>query len=199
MKRLFSIFSLLLVMTSTMLMAQKVKDYFGVTDLKFNGTKYHLGFSHNNSYLYLQEYFPKGQTYEKYEDMFTVCVNVAPKQTPEMAVKAKEAELANRKKINKDVWNWALFQSPDGSEYIIDFICCEGNADSLKMIEFDVHKYRMIKVDGFPALQLIFYTHRVYGDDIMPFMKEKLADFRQKALNAIIKFEVDCKMNNGKK
>ena len=197
MKRLFSIFSLLLVMTSTMLMAQEVKDYFGVTDLKFNGTKYHLGFSHNNSNIYLQEYFPKGQTYEKYEDMFTVYVNAAPKQNPEMAVKAKEAELMGRK--NKDVWNWAIANSPDKSEWIIDFMCYESKNDTLEMIEFDIHKYRMIKVDGFPALQLIFYTHRVYGDDIMPFMKEKLADFRNKAINAMIKLEVDCKMNNGKK
>lgn len=191
------ILSLLLVLASTTLMAQKVQDYLGVSELKFNGIQYHLGFSQNSSTVYLQEYFPKGQTYEKFEDMFTVYVNVAPNATPEMAVKAKEAELKGRK--NKDVWNWAIANSPDKSEWMIDFMCYLSKNDSLEMIEFDVHKYRMIRVDGFPALQLIFYTHRVYGDDIMPFMHDKLADFRQKALNAIIPFEVDCKVKSGKK
>jgi hypothetical protein len=142
----------------------------------------------------LQEYFPKGQTYEKYDDMFTVSVitNVPSIVNPEMAVKAKEEELKGRK--NKDVWNWAICNSPDKSEWMIDFMCYLSKNDSLEMIEFDVHKYRMIKVDGFPALQLIFYTHRVYGDDIMPFMHDKLADFRKKAINAMIQFEVDCKV-----
>ena len=188
------ILSLLLVLASTTLMAQKVQDYLGVSDLKFNGIQYHLGFSQNSSTVYLQEYFPKGQTYEKYDDMFTVSVitNFPPIVNPEMAVKAKEEELQGRK--NKDVWNWAISNSPDKSEWMIDFMCYLSKNDSLEMIEFDVHKYRMIKVDGFPALQLIFYTHRVYGDDIMPFMHDKLADFRQKALNAIIPFEVDCEV-----
>ena len=188
------ILSLLLVLASTMLMAQKVKDYLGVSELKFNGIEYHLGFSQNSSTVYLQEYFPKGQTYEKYDDMFTVSVitNVPPIVNPEMAVKAKEEELQGRK--NKDVWNWAISNSPDKSEWMIYFMCYLRKNDSLEMIEFDVHKYRMIKVEGSPTLQLIFYTHRVYGDDILPFMHDKLADFRQKALNAIIPFEVDCKV-----
>ena len=193
------ILSLLLVLASTILMARGAQDKLGVSNLEFNGIKYHSGFSQSNSNIYLQEYFPKGQTYEKYEDMFTVSliVNVPSVVTPEMAVKAKEEELQGCK--NKDVWNWAISKSPDGSEWMINFMCYLSKNDTLEMIELDVHKYRMIKVEGSPTLQLIFYTHRVYGDDILPFMQDKLADFRQKALNAIIPFEVDCKVKSGKK
>ena len=192
------ILSLLLVLASTMLMARGAQDKLGVSNLEFNGIQYHLGFSQNSSTVYLQEYFPKGQTYEKYDDMFTVSVitNVPPIVNPEMAVKVKEEELQGRK--NKDVWNWAISNSPDKSEWMIDFMCYLSKNDSLEMIEFDVQKYRMIKVNGSPALQLVYYTHRVYGNDIMPFMHDKLADFRHKALNAIIPFEVNCKVKSGK-
>ena len=184
--------SMLVLATST-LSAQKAEDYLGVNRLKFNGEKYQLGWSARNSRMYMQEFFPENQNPETYTDMFTISVDVAPQLTPQLAVQAKEAELSQRKEKKKDVWNWATCSSPDGTEWIIDFICCSGSQDSLEIVEFDVHRYRMIEVDGHPALQLLFYSHRAYGDDIMPFMKEELADLRKKSLNALIEFKVDCK------
>lgn len=198
MKRVLTLFFVLFSMASASLMAQDVEDLFGISNLKFNGTKYQLGWSAHNSTNIIQEYFPKGQVPESYTDMFTVYVNTAPKQTPKMAVEAKVAELSQRKEKSKDVWNWATCSSPDGSECIIDFICCSGSADALEIVEFDVHKYRMIEYDGYPALQLVFYSHRVYGDDIMPFMKDKLADLRLESINALIKFNADCKATKTK-
>lgn len=194
MKKLITIFFMLIFATSVALNAQNVEDMFGLSKLKFNGIKYELGWSNHSSIQYIQEYFPKGQTPETYMDMFTVYVNTAPKQTPQMAVEAKVAELSKRKELKKDVWNWATWSSPDGTEHIIDFICCSGSADSLEIVEFDVHKYKMIVVDGHPALQLLFYSHRTYGDNIMPFMKEKLATLRVESIKELINFNVDCKV-----
>ncbi len=193
MKKLFSILSLLSIMTWGTLKAQNVEDVLDVKSLNFQGVDYQLGWSAHNSGQCIQEYFPKGQVPESYTDMFTISVftNIAPGVTPEMAVIAKEAELEARKEKTKDVWNWAVMTNDETNEACIDFICCSGKDDKLDIVEFDVHRYRMIQVDGKPALQLLFYSHRAYGDDITGMMNN-LKDIRGKALLDIVDFNIDC-------
>ena len=193
MKRLFSILSLLSIMTWGTLKAQNVEDVLDVKTLNFQGVDYQLGWSAHNSSQCIQEYFPKGQVPESYTDMFTISVftNIVDGVTPTMAVAAKEAELEARKEKTKDVWNWSVMTNDETNEACIDFICCSGKNDELDVVEFDVHRYRMIQVDGKPALQLLFYSHRAYGDDITGMMNN-LKDIRGKALLDIVDFKIDC-------
>lgn len=193
MKRLFSILSLLSIMTWGTLKAQNVEDVLDVKTLNFQGVDYQLGWSAHNSSQCIQEYFPKGQVPESYTDMFTISVftNIVDGVTPTMAVAAKEAELAKRKEESKDVWNWSVMTNDETNEACIDFICCSGKNDELDVVEFDVQRYRMIQVDGKPALQLLFYSHRAYGDDITGMMNN-LKDIRGKALLDIVDFNIDC-------
>ena len=196
MKRLFSILSLLSIMAWGTLKAQNVEDVLDVKTLNFQGVDYQLGWSVHNSGesgLYIQEYFPKGQVPESYTDMFTISVitNIVSGITPQKAVAAKEAELAKRKEESKDVWNWAVMTNDETNEACIDFVCCSGKDGKLDIVEFDVHRYRMILVDGKPALQLLFYSHRAYGDDITEMMNN-LKDIRGKALLDIVDFNIDC-------
>lgn len=180
-------------MTFGTLKAQNVEDVLDVKTLNFQGVDYQLGWSAHNSGQCIQEYFPKGQVPESYTDMFTISVftNIAPGVTPEMAVAAKEAELEARKEKTKDVWNWAVMTNDETNEACIDFICCSGKDDKLDIVEFDVHRYRMIQVDGKPALQLLFYSHRAYDEDITGMMNN-LKDIRGKALLDIVDFNIDC-------
>ena len=189
-----NIMLLLLLFVTSLVMAQNVEDVLGVSKLKFNGTKYLLGYSVHNSTHYLQEYFPKGETPDRYTDMFTISVHISPELTPQKAIEAKAIELELRKSEKKDVWNWEIYNNSDESEYMIDFICCSGSAEKLDFIEFDVHRYRTIEVNGQNALQLMFYTHRVYGDDIIPFLEEKFSTLRMETINALTKFDIDCKV-----
>lgn len=193
MKRLFSILSLLSIMTWGTLKAQNVEDVLDVKTLNFQGVDYQLGWSAHNSSQCIQEYFPKGQVPESYTDMFTISVftNIVDGVTPTMAVAAKEAELEARKEKTKDVWNWSVMTNDETNEACIDFICCSGKNDELDVVEFDVHRYRMIQVDGKPALQLLFYSHRAYGDNITEMMNN-LKDIRGKALLDIVDFNIDC-------
>lgn len=193
MKKLFSILSLLSIMTWGTLKAQNVEDVLDVKSLNFQGVEYQLGWSAHNSGQCIQEYFPKGQTPEKYIDMFTISIftNIVSGVTPKMAVAAKEAELEARKEKTKDVWNWAVMTNDETNEACIDFICCSGKNDELDIVEFDVHRYRMIQVDGKPALQLLFYSHRAYDEDITGMMNN-LKDIRGKALLDIVDFNIDC-------
>ena len=193
MKKIFSILSFISIMTFGTLKAQNVEDVLDVKSFNFQGTEYHLGWGAHNSQKCIQEYFPKGQVPESYTDMFTISVftNIDSKVTPEIAAAAKEAELEARKEKTKDVWNWAVMTNDETNEACIDFICCSGKDDKLDIVEFDVHRYRMIQVDGKPALQLLFYSHRAYGDDITGMMNN-LKDIRGKALLDIVDFKIDC-------
>ena len=193
MKKIFSILSLLSIMTWGTLKAQNVEDVLDVKTLNFQGVDYQLGWSAHNSSQCIQEYFPKGQVPESYTDMFTISVftNIVDGVTPTMAVAAKEAELEARKEKTKDVWNWSVMTNEETNEACIDFICCSGKDDKLDIVEFDVHRYRMIQVDGKPALQLLFYSHRAYDEDIKEMMNN-LKDIRGKALLDIVDFNIDC-------
>ncbi len=196
MKKIFSILSFISIMTFGTLKAQNVEDVLDVKTLNFQGVDYQLGWSAHNSgesSLYIQEYFPKGQVPESYTDMFTISIitNIVSEINPKKAVAAKEAELAKRKEESKDVWNWSVMTNDETNEACIDFICCSGKNDELDVVEFDVHRYRMIQVDGKPALQLLFYSHRAYGDDITGMMNN-LKDIRGKALLDIVDFNIDC-------
>ena len=46
----------------------------------------------------------------------------------------------------------------------------EKNPELLSIVEFDVHVYRQVTINGRKALKLDFYSRRVYGEDIMPFL-----------------------------
>lgn len=193
MKKIFSILSFISIMTFGTLKAQNVEDVLDVKSFNFQGTDYHLGWGAHNSQQCIQEYFPKGQVPESYTDMFTISVftNIVDGVTPTMAVAAKEAELEARKEKTKDVWNWSVMTNEETNEACIDFVCCSGKDGKLDIVEFDVHRYRMIQVDGKPALQLLFYSHRAYGDDITGMMNN-LKDIRGKALLDIVDFKIDC-------
>ena len=193
MKKLFSILSLISIMTFGTLKAQNVEDVLDVKSFNFQGTDYHLGWGAHNSQQCIQEYFPKGQVPESYTDMFTISVftNIDSRVTPEIAAAAKEAELAARKEKTKDVLGWDVMVNDDINEACIDFVCVAEKNNEVEVLEYDAHRYRMIQVDGKPALQLLFYSKRAYREDVTK-MKDNLKETRQKVLNDITNFNVNC-------
>ena len=193
MKKIFSILSFISIMTFGTLKAQNVEDVLDVKSFNFQGTDYHLGWSAHNSQQCIQEYFPKGQVPESYTDMFTISVfiNIDSKVTPEIAAAAKEAELAARKEKTKDVLGWDVMVNDDINEACIDFVCVAEKNNEVEVLEYDAHRYRMIQVDGKPALQLLFYSKRAYREDVTK-MKDNLKETRLKVLNDITNFNVNC-------
>lgn len=193
MKKIFSILSFISIMTFGTLKAQNVEDVLDVKSFNFQGTDYHLGWGAHNSQQCIQEYFPKGQIPESYTDMFTISVftNIDSKVTPEIAAAAKEAELAARKEKTKDVLGWDVMVNDDINEACIDFVCVAEKNNEVEVLEYDAHRYRMIQVDGKPALQLLFYSKRAYREDVTK-MKDNLKETRLKVLNDITNFNVNC-------
>ncbi len=189
MKAIFSLFISLLCALG--LNAQPVTEYFSVGNpIKYCGTKFSLVWSaHPQDIYYVQEYLPKGETLEHYNQMFTVSV-IFWDRTPEEAVKAKVAELEQRKKTDP-VTNYIAAQNDKG-EYILEFIVSDGSDGKLDLVEVDVHYYRQMTINGRKASVLSFYSCRAYGDDIIPFMKS-IPDKRKAWYEGMDNLKIDPK------
>lgn len=171
----------------------------GVTDylktgntLQFNKETFYLGWSsHPTSAYYVQEYFPKGEKAESYNQMFTVSVLFDEGVTPKAAVEAKQAELDLRK-LTDACCNYKVIHN--GDDYLIDFLVSqndEKNPELLSIVEFDVHVYRQVTINGRKALKLDFYSRRVYGEDIMPFLYN-LKETRGKTIAEMTETDIKC-------
>ena len=149
--------------------AQTVTEYFDVGNpIKYCGTKYSLVWiARPQENYYVQEYLPKGESLEHYNQMFTVSV-IFGDITPLEAVQAKIAELEQRKKTDP-VTNYLVAEN--NGEYILEFIVGDSSDGKMNIVEVDVHYYKQMTINGRNASVLSFYSGRAYGDDIMQFIQ----------------------------
>ena len=149
--------------------AQTVTEYFDVGNpIKYCGTKYSLVWSARpQENYYVQEYLPKGESLEHYNQMFTVSV-IFGDITPLEAVQAKIAELEQRKKTDP-VTNYLVAEN--NGEYILEFIVGDSSDGKMNIVEVDVHYYKQMTINGRNASVLSLYSGRAYGDDIMQFIQ----------------------------
>lgn len=162
------------------LCAQEPAVYFNVgNSIRFGGEKFRLGWSaHPDDTFYIQEYFPRGERPESYRQMYTVSLHFCDR-TPAEAVAAKIAELDARHESGDKLCRYQVFGN--GDERMLDFLVSAEKDGSLSIVEWDLHRYRQVEIDGRPALLLLFYSHRAYGDDILPFL-ERLSKMRPERL-----------------
>ena len=151
------------------LSAQTVTEYFNVGNpIKYCGTKYSLVWSAQpQDDYFVQEYLPKGESLDHFNQMFTVSV-IFWDRTPLEAVQAKISELEERKKTDP-ITNYMVAEN-DG-EYILEFIVGDSSDGKMNTVEVDVHYYKQMTINGKNASVLSFYSRRAYGDDILPFIK----------------------------
>ncbi len=172
-------------------MAQKSKDELKAGEsITYAGIPFYLGYSsHPVKDYYFQEYFPKGEKPDSYRQMFTVSLHYSKSLTPAQAVEAKAKELGERKKTDQ-CCNYAVMEN--NGEYMMDFLVSapdKDDPDALSVVEFDIHRYRQVEVNGKKAIQLMFYSRRAYGDDIIPFLT-KLKTERDNMLKDMIQADV---------
>ena len=151
------------------LSSQSATEYFNVGNpIKYCGTKYSLVWSAQPQENYfVQEYLPKGETLEHYNQMFTVSV-IFGDRTPLEAVQAKVAELEERKKSDPIT---KYMVAENNGDYILEFLVSDSSNGKMNTVEVDVHYYRQMTINGKKASVLCFYSGRAYGDDILPFIQ----------------------------
>ena len=160
-------------------------DRIGVKEpLKFNDLSFALSWSdHPKDYYYIQEYLPQNETSEHFNQMLTL--HVFDKDvTAEAAMNQKVKELEIRKKTDK-LCNYQVIESPDGKEFVVDFLLSQSIGDKLSVIEFNAYRYKKVSVGNNKTGILVYaYTKRSYGDDTTGFL-QKLGDDRAKMLVAM--------------
>ncbi|HYG40030.1 MAG TPA: hypothetical protein VD908_15490 [Cytophagales bacterium] len=107
----------------------------------------------------------------------------------DQAVKQKLMELEERKKTD-GTCNYIVNESPDGNEFIVDFILGESKNDKMNVVEFNVYRYKQIDLGNSRKGIMIFsFTKRCYGKNIKSFFKSLSKD-RIDFINQMISYEM---------
>ncbi len=183
--------SLLLSLISCLSMfAQSPTEYFNVGNpIKFCGTKYYLAWSANPQENYfIQEYLPKGETFEHFNQMFTVGI-IFGFLTPSEAVQIKIDELERRKKTDPLI-HYQVMENNDNEERMLEFIVSEGENGEVSIVEVNVYHYKQMTINGRNAIVVGFYSGRAYDDDILKFI-QSIPDKRNSWYQGLINLKLN--------
>jgi len=167
-----------------------VKERLGVKGpLEFSNTSFNLTWTDKpRDNYYIQEYLPAGETFESFNQMMTIHLFLTNMSVKE-AVDKKITELENRKRTDI-LCNSAVSESPDGTEYLVDFILSESKGDEMTIAEFNVYRYKNIDIGNNEKGIIVYaYTKRSYGENIDSFLS-KLKDERQDNLNQMVSVDI---------
>lgn len=188
MKKAIYFTSLLLIIFSTA-KSQTIERIGLKGPIEFNKTEFKLAWSQKpNANYYVQEYLPKNETVERFNELITVNVFVLD-VTVEKAIQQKVNELTKRKEIDK-VCNFSVINSPDGTESILDCLLSSGNDEKLDVVEFIIYRYKQIELENHKKALLIYsYSKRSYDENIIKFLNG-LSSERESLLNVMISAEM---------
>ena len=137
---------------------------------------------------YIQEYLPEGETLNSFSQMLTINLFVSDIGVKN-AVNQKINELTNRKKTDK-VCNYEVSESPDGKEFIVDFLLSESKDNQMNIVEFNVYRYKQIDIESAKKAIVVYaYSKIAYGKEITSFL-ESLGKERTNYLNLMISSEI---------
>lgn len=169
MKNALCLLAILLMSFSTV--REEPTERIGVKGpLEFNETNFTLAWSaHPNENYYVQEYLPKNETAEHFNEMITIHVFVMDVAVDD-AVNQKINELTKRKETDK-VCNFSVMKSPDGKESILDCLLSSGSNDKVDIVEFIIYRYKQVELKNNKKALLIYsYSKRRYDDKIAQFL-----------------------------
>lgn len=157
--------------------------------LEFGKTNFKLAWTDKpNDRYYIQEYLPDGEKLESFNQMLTIHLLDTDIKT-EDAVGQKVRELTERKKTDA-VCNYQVTESPDGKEFIIDFLLGESKNNQMIIVEFNVYRYKQIEIAKKRKAVIVYaFSKRSYGEGITAFFKT-LKDDRTEYLNEMISADI---------
>jgi hypothetical protein len=157
--------------------------------IEFNKTKFTLAWSEKpNANYYVQEYLPKNETVERFNELITVNVFVVDISV-ESAVQQKINELTKRKETD-EVCNFSTMESPNGKEIILDCLLSAQTNNKLDLVEFIMYKYKQIELENNKKAILVYsYSKRSYEGKITKFF-ENLGTERNKLLKVMASKEL---------
>jgi len=188
MKKYFFFFYIMLFWFTAI--AENTVDRLGVKGpLVFGNTNFKLAWTDKpDDTYYIQKYLPAGDTLPKFNQLLTIHL-FKKNMTVLDAVKQKVEELAKRKLTDR-ICNFKVIESPDGTEFIMDFLLSESKKDVMEIVEFNIYHYKPVVLGNNESAILIYaYSKRSYGNDIKRFIKALKAN-RTDMLNTMIAAQV---------
>lgn len=185
MKNLIILLSCIILQSFTTVTTDPI-DRIGVKGpLTFDKTAFNLAWSSNpNKGYYVQEYLPKGEKVENFNQMLSIQLLEADISFNDV-VGQKLRELNDRKKTDP-ICNYQVIENPDAKEVIVDFLIGESKNDKMTIVEFNVYRYKQLELsEGKKAIILYFYAKRGYGEGITSFL-QTLKTERTKYINEMI-------------
>ena len=168
---------------------EPVKDYIHVPGpIKFNNASFELAWSsHPADNYYKQEYLVKGDSINHFNKMVLLDV-LNDTVKPRDLVYRKIRSLDQRKKTDA-VIQYNLIQSPDSSEYILDFVVSEGTP-KINMVEWNAYRYlSFTNKAGRKGVLLFGISIHTYGNKITDFFGS-LRDVRESVTNQLIGYQI---------
>jgi hypothetical protein len=182
---------LLLTLTGfTRYTPDEVINYYGIPEtLSFDNTDFNLSWSaHPNDSYYKQEYLPKGESVDHFNNMVLIDF-IVTEATAQLAANAQVNNLIERKKTDP-ICNYQILKSPDGNDYILDFVMSEGPGDNLDVIEWNAYHYKpYTDKAGHKGVLLFAVSRRTYADKCVPFLKN-LRGYKAEQLNKLVKYPI---------
>ena len=94
-----------------------------------------------------------------------------------------------RKKTDA-VCNYQVTESPDGKEFMVDFLLGESKDNKMTIVEFNVYHYKQIEISKKKKAIVVYaYSKRSYGEDITTFFNT-LKEDRVNYLNQMISADI---------
>jgi hypothetical protein len=160
-----------------------IQEYLSVSGpLEFDDKSYSLKWTTKIDNYYVQEYLTEGDSLSNFEEMISLFV-LNESVSVEDAIQLKIQELNEFKKTDP-VCNYAVTFGPKNSGTLIDFLRGESVEGIITLVEFNLYRYKQIKLGKNKKAVLIYaFSKRATGTDIMPFLtslKEGRIDYIDK-------------------
>ena len=180
------IFLLFLIGSLTFVKAQETDLLSIPNPLEYDGTEFFLARAKQRSKtLFQQQYIPKDEQLENFNQI--IDFSFFNKEIEmELAVRQKVESVQSRKddkfaKVN-------VTESPDGTEYIVDFYISEAPEKGNSFIEYDIYRFKKFDNGTQKSFLMLNYAKRIYGD--LKSAAKLLAKQRDQLMTGMIEYKI---------
>ncbi len=180
------IFLLFLIGSLTFVKAQETDLLSIPNPLEYDGTEFFLARAKQRSKtLFQQQYIPKDEQLENFNQI--IDFSFFNKEIDmELAVRQKVESVQSRKddkfaKVN-------VTESPDGTEYIVDFYISEAPEKGDSFVEYNIYRFKKFDNGTQKSFLMLNYAKRIYGD--LKSAAKLLAKQRDQLMTGMIEYKI---------
>ena len=183
------IFILLFISALAMFKAQDhVPDLLSIPGpIEYDGTEYFLSWSKPVSKtLFRQQFLPRDERIENFTQLLDFSY-FNKEIEMELAVRQKVESIQDREKTDKFA-KVNVIESPDGTEYIVDYYISESPEKGDSFIEYNVYRFKTYTTGTEKSFLILAHAKRMYGD--LKSSAKSLAKQRDHILTTMIEYKI---------